>query len=88
VRTGARSRRWPGWLRLLAKADTGVGSATSAAGERWCALYLASWTAVRRAETFRAIYEKPVTAGKPRPLALLAVARRMLVVLNEMMRIR
>ena len=50
------------------------------------ALYLASWTAVRRAETFRAIYEKLVTAGKPRQLALLAVARRMLVVLNEMMR--
>jgi transposase len=50
------------------------------------ALYLASWTAVRRAETFRTIYEKLVTAGKPRQLALLAVARRMLVVLNEMMR--
>ena len=50
------------------------------------ALYLASWTAVRRAGTFRAIYENLVARGKPRQLALIAVARRMLVVLNEMMR--
>lgn len=50
------------------------------------ALYLATWTAVRRAAPFRTIYEKLVAAGKPRQLALLAVARRMLVVLNEMMR--
>ena len=50
------------------------------------ALYLASWTAVRRAENFRVIYENLVARGKPRQLALLAVARRMLLVLNEMMR--
>jgi transposase len=50
------------------------------------ALYLASWTTVRRAETFRAIYENLVARGKPRQLALIAVARRMLVALNEMMR--
>ena len=50
------------------------------------ALYLASWTAVRRAGTFRAIYENLVARGKPRQLALIAVARRMLLALNEMMR--
>ncbi|MBZ5604765.1 MAG: IS110 family transposase, partial [Acidobacteriia bacterium] len=50
------------------------------------ALYLASWTAVRRAGTFRAIYENLVARGKPRQLALIAVARRMLVVLNDMLR--
>ena len=49
------------------------------------ALYLASWTAVR-AGKFRAIYEDFVARGKARQLALTAVARRMLVVLNEMMR--
>jgi transposase len=50
------------------------------------ALYLASWTAVRRAETFRTFYESLVARGKPRQLALIAVARKMLLVLNEMMR--
>jgi transposase len=50
------------------------------------ALYLASWTAVRRAGTFRAIYENLVARGKPRQLALIAVARRMLLVLNELIR--
>jgi transposase len=49
------------------------------------ALYIASWTAVRRGK-FRAIYEEMLGRGKPRQLALIAVARRMLVVLNEMMR--
>lgn len=50
------------------------------------ALYLASWTAVRRVPTFRAFYEGLVARGKPRQLALIAVARKMLLVLNEMMR--
>lgn len=50
------------------------------------ALYLASWTAIRKAGMFRTIYEDLVRRGKPRQLALIAVARRMLLVLNEMMR--
>lgn len=50
------------------------------------ALYLASWSAVRRAGTFRSFYENLVARGKPRQLALIAVARRMLVTLNDMLR--
>jgi transposase len=50
------------------------------------ALYLASWTAIRRAGVFRARYEDLVRRGKARQLALIAVARRMLLALNEMMR--
>jgi transposase len=50
------------------------------------ALYLASWTAVRRAGPFRAFYEGLVRRGKPRQLALIAVARKMLLALNEIMR--
>ncbi|MFI5105653.1 MAG: IS110 family transposase [Terriglobales bacterium] len=50
------------------------------------ALYLASWTAVRRAGTLRTFYEELVRRGKPRQLALIAVARKMLLVLNEMIR--
>jgi transposase len=50
------------------------------------ALYLASWTAIRRAGTFRTFYENLVARGKPRQLALIAVARKMLLALNEMLR--
>lgn len=50
------------------------------------ALYLASWTAIRKAGMFRTIYEDLVRRGKARQLALIAVARRMLLALNEMMR--
>jgi transposase len=50
------------------------------------ALYLASWTAIRKVGMFRTIYEDLVRRGKARQLALIAVARRMLLVLNEMMR--
>ena len=50
------------------------------------ALYLASWTAVRRAGVFRTLYEDLVRRGKARQLALIAVARRMLLALNEMIR--
>jgi len=49
------------------------------------ALYVASWTAVRTG-TFRAFYEHLLRRGKPRQLALIAVARKMLLVLNEMLR--
>ncbi len=49
------------------------------------ALYLASWTAVRSG-TFRAIYETFVRRGKPKKVALIAVARQMLVALNQMLR--
>ncbi len=50
------------------------------------ALYLASWTAVRRIPSLRAFYEHLLRAGKPRQLALIAVARKMLLILNAMMR--
>lgn len=54
-------------------------------GVRWI-LYLASWTAVRRAGRFQNTYRRMVESGKPRQAALIAVARKLLVVLNEMMR--
>jgi hypothetical protein len=50
------------------------------------ALYLASWTATRLAGTLRDFYRRLVAAGKPRQLALIAVARKLLLALNEMMR--
>jgi transposase len=49
-------------------------------------LYLASWTAVRASGTLQRFYRHLVAAGKPKQLALIAVARKLLLALNEMMR--
>ena len=50
------------------------------------ALYLASWSAARMANGFRDFYQGLLSRGKPRQLALLAVARKLLLALNEMIR--
>lgn len=50
------------------------------------ALYLASWTAVRLAGPLKNFYARLLASGKPRQLALIAVARKLLLALNEMMR--
>jgi transposase len=49
-------------------------------------LYLASWRAVRVEGTLREFYLRLVEAGKPKQVALIAVVRKLLLVLNEMMR--
>jgi transposase len=50
------------------------------------ALYMAALTAVRRDARFGAFYRKLLSAGKPAKLALTAVARKLLIVLNAMLR--
>jgi transposase len=50
------------------------------------ALYLASWTAVRVKGFLRDFYQRLVASGKPKQVALIAVARKLLLALNEMMR--
>jgi transposase len=52
------------------------------------ALYMAALNAVRRADPFKAFYARLRQAGKPAKLALIAVARKLLTVLNAMMRDR
>ncbi|TWB85301.1 transposase [Bradyrhizobium macuxiense] len=52
------------------------------------ALYMAALNAVRRADPFKAFYTKLRAAGKPAKLALIAVARKLLTILNAMMRDR
>jgi transposase len=49
-------------------------------------LYLASWSAVRVSGSLRTFYRRLLEAGKPKQVALIAVARKLLLVLNEMMR--
>jgi transposase len=50
------------------------------------ALYMAALTAVRTDAHFQAIYNRLLDAGKPKKLALIAVARKLLIALNAMIR--
>lgn len=50
------------------------------------ALYMASLAAIRSSPHFRATYNRLVAAGKPKKLALIAVARKLLIALNAMVR--
>jgi transposase len=52
------------------------------------ALYMAALNAVRRAAHFKTFYTRLRQAGKPAKLALIAVARKLLTVLNAMIRDR
>lgn len=52
------------------------------------ALYMAALNAVRRADPFKVFYARLRQAGKPAKLALIAVARKLLTILNAMMRDR
>jgi len=50
------------------------------------ALYMAALNAVRRDRTLKAFYQKLRNVGKPAKLALIAVARKLLTILNAMIR--
>jgi transposase len=50
------------------------------------ALYMAALNAVRRASPFKDLYTRLRAAGKPAKLALIAVARKLLVTLNAIIR--
>ena len=52
------------------------------------ALYMAALNAVRRDPTIKSFYQRLRSAGKPAKLALIAVARKLLTVLNAMLRDR
>jgi transposase len=52
------------------------------------ALYMAALNAVRRDRNIKSFYQRLRTAGKPAKLALIAVARKLLTVLNAMLRDR
>ena len=52
------------------------------------ALYVAAFIAVRHAPRFKTFFKALIAAGKPRKLAVIAVARKLLVVLNAMLRNR
>jgi len=52
------------------------------------AMYMGALNAVRRDQTMKAFYEKLRSAGKPAKLALIAIARKLLTILNAMLRDR
>jgi transposase len=51
-------------------------------------LYMAALVASRRNPVIKAFYERLVTAGKPKKVALIACARKLLTILNHMARTR
>ena len=51
-----------------------------------CLLYMAALVASRFNDVIRAFYIKLVQAGKPKKLALTACARKLLIIINAMMR--
>jgi transposase len=51
-----------------------------------CMLYLASLTVIRGKNPLALFYQRLVAAGKPKKLALIAVTRKLLLALNEMIR--
>jgi transposase len=52
------------------------------------ALYVAAFIAARRASRFKTFFKALIDAGKPRKLAVIAVARKLLSVLNAILRDR
>jgi len=49
-------------------------------------LYMAALVATKRNDALRAFYQRLVAAGKPRKLALVACMRKLLTILNVMVR--
>lgn len=49
-------------------------------------LYVGALVATRRHTVIRACYQRLVTAGKPKKVALIACLRKLLTILNAMMR--
>jgi transposase len=70
--------------------DSGTvrGKRTIAGGRKRVrdALYMAALAAVRSSAHFRATYDRLLAAGKAKKLALIAVARKLLIALNAMVR--
>jgi transposase len=72
-----QSGRWKG------KSMIGGGRAALRA-----ALYMAALSASRCNPTLKAFYQRLLSAGKPKMVGLLAVARKILTILNAMVRDR
>ena len=51
-----------------------------------CALYLPTWVATRYNPVIRAFYQRLIAAGKPKKVALIACMRKLLIILNAMVR--
>ncbi|MDW7551560.1 transposase, partial [Pseudoalteromonas peptidolytica] len=49
-------------------------------------LYMAMMSAIQSNPVFKGQYQKLVSAGKPKKVALIACVRKMIVILNSMLR--
>ena len=51
-----------------------------------CAVYMATLTGIRYNVALKAFYERLVAAGKPKKVAIVACMRKLLTILNAMLR--
>ena len=82
--------RLDGWLPLVVGPSSSRGGARLALGQLGLAGNLCAWTvvAVRRNPTLKEFYTRLRARGKPAKQALTACMRKLLVILNAMLRSR
>jgi len=84
-----REARRRGLLQSRFRDASGAALRAGWSGE--CArgvLYMAALVATKRNAIIRAFYQRLLTAGKPKKLALVACMRKLLTILNTMVRTR
>jgi len=59
---------------------------TGGRGKVRAVLYISMWSAIQYDPKIKAMYERLVTAGKPKKVALVACMRKQLTILNTMMK--
>ena len=59
---------------------------TGGRGKVRAVLYISMWSAIQCDPKIKAMYERLVTAGKPKKVALVACMRKQLTILNTMMK--
>lgn len=50
------------------------------------AMYMAMMSAIQCNSKFKAIYQRLITAGKPKKVAIIACIRKLIIVINSMVR--
>ena len=86
--TAARSRPWSAWRRGPGSRDSGAARASSAAAAPLFAppLFMGAMAGARHNPQLRAFHQRLIAAGKPKMVALIAVARKLLTILNAILR--
>ena len=85
-RTASRSRHWPGLAPFTRQSGQWRGKSFIGGGRQAVrtVLFMGAMVARRHNPVLKAFFERLVAAGKPKMVALIAVARKLLTILNAM----